>query len=171
VGFRAQFSHVSGDRSRAEFDDALLVEASISDLVNDRFDDGLTEWAIVGPSNGTVTAVDAGGFTAALLDSQNRQPVGIEQVFDAYTVNTATASISLADGPDSQLTLEIVRLDGTVLDTCTTTVILGQGTITTCSVNWSIGTEDLLVYRVTTTGSPLGLSSVFVEDVTVGVSP
>jgi hypothetical protein len=171
VRFRIAFSFVWGGGNFVMFDDALLVEESVSDLRNPGFDAGLDQWTIVGPSNGTVTPVDVGGFTAALLDSQTGQPIGVEQVFDGYGTNTVTASVSLADGLDSQLTLEVLRLDGTVIDTCSTTLALGQGTISTCSVNWSIATEDLLVYRITTTGSPSGPASVYVEDVTVGVSP
>ena len=171
VRFRIAFSFVSGGGNFVMFDDALLVEESVSSLGNPGFDAGLDQWTIAGPSNGTVTAVDAGGFTAALQDSHTGQPVGVEQVFDGYGTNTVTASVSLADGLDSQLTLDIHRLDGTVIDTCSTTVTLGQGTITTCSVNWSSATEDLLLYRITTTGSPSGPASVYVEDVNVGVSP
>ena len=134
------------------------------------FDAGLDQWTIAGPSNGTVTPIDAGGFTAALLDSQTGQPVGVEQVFDGYGVNAASASVSIASGLSAQITLDILRLDGSEVDSCTSTIDGLAGTVTTCSVYWPLDTEDLLVYRITSTGSTTGLAGVYVEDVFVGLS-
>ncbi len=81
------------------------------------------------------------------------QPVGVEQLFDGYDYNAASATVSVASGDEAQVMLEILRLDGTVVDAQSVTVVGGQGWVTIGSGLWSAGTEDVLVYRLTTTGA------------------
>ena len=134
-------------------DVAVLVEGQVGDLANAGFDDGLTGWTIVGETGGTVAPVDVGGNTAIQMTSVTGQPVGVEQLFDGYDYNAASATVSVASGDEAQVMLEILRLDGTVVDAQSVTVVGGQGWVTIGSGLWSAGAEDVLVYRLTTTGA------------------
>ena len=97
-------------------DVAVLVEGQVGDLANAGFDDGLTGWTIIGEADGTVTAVEAAGVTAARLESVTGQPVGIEQWFDAHSYNAAHAIVSAETLTDANVILEVFRLDGTQVD-------------------------------------------------------
>ncbi|NHZ71229.1 MAG: hypothetical protein GWP18_06265 [Proteobacteria bacterium] len=104
-------------------------------------------------------------MTTVDLWSQTGQPVGIEQLLDGYNYNAAIAIVS-AQGGDALVTLDIMRLDGTLVDMWTETIGMLQGWVTMGGIAWSYATEDILVYRLTTTGP----GTVQVDFVLVGLA-
>ncbi|NHZ71231.1 MAG: hypothetical protein GWP18_06275 [Proteobacteria bacterium] len=152
VVFRAGLDGPYGEFRGAALDDALLVERDVGTLYNRTFDDGLDAWSIVGDSEGTVTAVSSGGVTAVELVSQTGQPVGVEQWFNGNGFNAANATLTVDSTDDTQVTLEILRLDDTVVATWSATLNSSDGWVTIGDVGWEYRDEDVLVYRITTQG-------------------
>ncbi|KAA3638852.1 MAG: hypothetical protein DWP92_05530 [Armatimonadetes bacterium] len=152
VVFRAGLDGPYGESRGTAIDDAVLVEGDIGTLDNRSFDNGLDAWSIVGGTDGTVTAVGGGGITAAELVSQTGQPVGVEQWFNGSGFNAANATVTVDSLSDTQVTLDILRLDGTVVTTWSETLNSTDGWVTIGDVGWGYQDEDALVYRITTQG-------------------
>ena len=148
-------------------DDAALIEGTVGDLVNAGFDDGLDAWTIVGGGEGTVVPVTVGGDTAIQITPSTGQPVGVEQWFDGYGYNAASARVSVSGADSAQVTLEVLRLDGTLVDDSgSVSVSASQGWVTIGDVFWVPDSEDVLIYRITTTGS----GDVLVDWILVGLA-
>ncbi|NHZ70847.1 MAG: hypothetical protein GWP18_04325, partial [Proteobacteria bacterium] len=152
VVFRAGLDGPYGESRGAALDDAILVERDVGTLYNRTFDDGLDAWSIVGDSDGTVTAVSSGGITAAELVSQTGQPVGVEQWFNGNGFNAANATVAVDSTEPTEVTLEILRLDDTVVATWSVTLNSTDDWVTIGDVGWGYRDEDVLVYRITTQG-------------------
>lgn len=144
-----------------------LVEGQVGDLTNAGSDDGLAGWTIIGEADGTVTPVDSGGVTTVRLQSLTGQPVGIEQWFDGYSYNAAQAIVSAETPTGTNVILEVFRLDGTQVDIRSEPVDFFQGWVSTGGVGWPSGTEDVLLYRLTTTGT----GALLVDTAITGLSP
>ena len=147
---------LQGDRGETRYfvlDDATLIEGTVGDLANTGFEDGLDAWTIVGANDGTVVPVTVGGDTAIQITSVTGQPVGVEQWFDGYDDNAASAAVSLAGGSNAQVVLEVLRSDGTVVETWPVALDIANPTATIGGVGWSSHNEDILIYRITTTGA------------------
>ena len=88
------------------------------------------------------------------LLSVTGEPVGVGQWFDGYAYNAASTRVSVS-GPDSAaVTLEVLRLDGTLVDDSGPVSVSGSdGWVTIGDVFWTLETEDVLIYRITTTGA------------------
>ncbi len=84
-----------------------------------------------------------------------------------YSSNTAQAVVSAASGTASIVIVEVFRLDGSRVDIGSVAVNEFQGWIAAGDVAWQPGTEDVLLYRLTTTAA----GALLVDTTIVGTGP
>ncbi len=166
-----------GDGVFFDWDDAALVDADTVAWVNSDFDDSTTSlpgWTIVGGELGTVEpeVVDAGtGDVAALVTrTEGVGVVGFEQLVDVWNLaNTVSITAQVTGTTGANVTLDVLRLDGTVIGTDNAALILSDGEVTLAVPAWVLSGEGIVRVRVTV-NAPL-LVSVRFNDTVLAVAP
>ncbi|VAW09380.1 hypothetical protein MNBD_ACTINO02-2451, partial [hydrothermal vent metagenome] len=167
-----------GDGTFIDWDDVALVDAGAVAWINGDFDDSATSlpgWSVVGGELGTVepVVVDAGtGDVAALVTTTGvGGVVGLEQLVDVWgTANTVSVTARVTSLSGANVTLQVLRLDGTVIDADSAALLSSDGEVVLTVPPWVLSGEGIVRVRVTVNVSSAGISVRF-NDAVLGIVP
>ncbi|GBE23890.1 bifunctional hemolysin/adenylate cyclase precursor [bacterium BMS3Bbin02] len=167
-----------GDGVWFEWDDAALVDPGAVAWINGDFDDStasLPGWSVVGGEFGTVepVIVDAGtGDVAALVTTTGvGGVVGLEQLVDVWNIaNTVSIGAEVMSPSGATVTLEVLRLDGSVIDADSAALLPSDGEVVLTVPPWVLSGEGIVKIRVTVNATSAGVSVRF-NDTVLDVAP
>ncbi len=115
-------------------------------------------------------ACDAAGRTLASNRVFEVAVVGFEQLVDVWNLaNTVSITAQVTGTTGANVTLDVLRLDGTVIGTDETSLILSDGEVTLAVPAWVLSGEGIVKVRVTV-NAPL-LVSVRFDNAVLAVAP
>ncbi len=167
-----------GDGAFLDWDDAALFAAGSVGWVNSDFDDSETSlpgWSIIGAQFGTVepVVVDAGTGDVAVLVTTTGVGgvVGLEQLVDVWGIaNTVSITAQVTSGGGASVTVDVVRLDGTVIRADETPLAPSDGAVVLTVPAWVLSGEGIVTIRVTVSATAAGVGVRF-NDAVLSVSP
>lgn len=159
IYFQLVYVGMFGDTPGGVFDDAVLIEAGVTDgIVNGGFEDFVpfAGWRTTSLSQYYEIVADPRPFSpgnlAAQLTVDNLLfiPVAIEQgPFSAYETEEISLRARVTEGTTASVTIEAIRLDGSIAATSTTTITTAESFP---QANYALFTEDVLTLRISVSG-------------------
>ncbi len=97
--------------------------------------------------------------------------VGLEQLVDVWgTANTVSVTARVTSLSGANVTLQVLRLDGTVIDADSAALLSSDGEVVLTVPPWVLSGEGIVRIRVTVNVSSAGISVRF-NDAVLGIVP